>query len=68
VAPNQQEDTHFSMERGMTIMSWVQVFLCTKESYQWLRGLNLLVIDVIHNTKRSLVSYHCSGCLCPNRR
>jgi hypothetical protein len=30
VAPNQQENTHFSMERGMRIMSCVQVLLLHK--------------------------------------
>jgi hypothetical protein len=40
----EQENTHYSMERGMRIMSWLQLFLCTRASYQQLRGLNLLVI------------------------
>jgi hypothetical protein len=43
-------------------------FLCLRESYQQLRGLSLLVIHMIHNTKRSLVSYHCSERSCSNRR
>jgi hypothetical protein len=37
VAPNAQENIYFSMERGMRIMNWVQVFLCIKESYCLLR-------------------------------
>jgi hypothetical protein len=44
VAPKQQENTHFAVERGMRIMNWVQVFLCIRESYQQLRELSLLVI------------------------
>jgi hypothetical protein len=43
VAPNEQENTHLSMERGMRIMNWVQVFVCMRESYQQLRVLGLLV-------------------------
>jgi hypothetical protein len=35
--------------------------------HQQLRGLSLLVIGC-HNTKRSLVSYHCSEHSCSNRR
>jgi hypothetical protein len=27
LAPNQQENTHFSAERGMRIMNWAQVFV-----------------------------------------
>jgi hypothetical protein len=34
VAPNQQVNIHFSVERGMRLMNWVQVFLCIRESYQ----------------------------------
>jgi hypothetical protein len=37
-------ETHFSMERGMRTMNWVQGFLFIRESYQQLRGLNLLMI------------------------
>jgi hypothetical protein len=44
VALHQQENTHFSMERGITTMNWVQGFLYIRESYQQLRGLSLLVI------------------------
>jgi hypothetical protein len=39
--------------------------LCIRESYQQLRWLSLLVI---HNTKRSLVSYQFSERSCPNKR
>jgi hypothetical protein len=41
VAPHQQENTPFSMERGMRTMNWVQGFL----SCQQLRGLSLLVVS-----------------------
>jgi hypothetical protein len=34
----------FSMERGIRIMNWIQVFVCIRESYQQLNGLSLLVI------------------------
>jgi hypothetical protein len=44
VALNLQENTHFSVERGMRIMNKVQVSLCIRESYQQLRGLSFLVI------------------------
>jgi hypothetical protein len=37
-APNQQVNTHFSTERGMRTMTWVQVLLSRRESYQQLRG------------------------------
>jgi hypothetical protein len=37
VALNHQANIHFSMERGMRIMNYVQVFLYIK-SYQELRG------------------------------
>jgi hypothetical protein len=40
VAPNQQEYTHSSMERGMRRMNWVQDFYI-RESYQQLSGLSL---------------------------
>jgi hypothetical protein len=30
VAPNQQENTHFSMEKGMRTMNWVQAFFVHK--------------------------------------
>jgi hypothetical protein len=30
VAPNLQENTHFSTEREMRIMNWVQVFVCKR--------------------------------------
>jgi hypothetical protein len=30
VAPNQQANTHFSIERGMKITNWVQVFFIQK--------------------------------------
>jgi hypothetical protein len=59
VGPHQQENTHFSMERVMIIMNLVQIFFC-----QQLRGMSLLVL---HNTERSLVSYHCSDPSCPIR-
>jgi hypothetical protein len=39
---NQQKNTHFSMERGMRIMSWVQVSLRIRVSCQQLGGLSLL--------------------------
>jgi hypothetical protein len=69
VAPSQQENKYFYMESGMRIMNWVQVFLCIRKSYQQLRELSLLVIGyIIHNTKRLLVSGHCSECSCTNRR
>jgi hypothetical protein len=43
-------------------------FVHIRESYQQLRGLSLLLIGChIYNTKRSLVSYHCSEHSCPNR-
>jgi hypothetical protein len=45
VAPHQQEGTHISVERGLRTMNWVQGFSYVRgESYQQLRGLNLLVI------------------------
>jgi hypothetical protein len=44
VAPNLREKTHFSMERGMRIMNYVQIFLFISESYKQLRRLRLLVI------------------------
>jgi hypothetical protein len=44
VALNQQENIHFSIERGMRTMSYVQVFLYIRESYDQLRGLSLFVI------------------------
>jgi hypothetical protein len=40
----QQGNTHFSMERGMRTMIWVQGFLYIRESYQQLRGLSLLML------------------------
>jgi hypothetical protein len=44
------------------------VFVCIRESYQKVRGLSSLVIGChIYNTKRSLVSYHCSERSCRNR-
>jgi hypothetical protein len=42
---NLGENTHCSIERGMRIMNWVQVFLCIRESYKHLRGLSLLVTE-----------------------
>jgi hypothetical protein len=30
VAPNQQKNTHFSMERGMGTMNWIQGFFVHK--------------------------------------
>jgi hypothetical protein len=39
-------------------------FLYIRESYQQLRGLSLLVVGC--HTERSLVSYYCSECSCPN--
>jgi hypothetical protein len=36
------------MERGMRIMNYVQDFLCIRDSYQQLRGLNLLVIGSLN--------------------
>jgi hypothetical protein len=44
VAPNQQENTNFLMERRMRTMIRVQVFLYIRESNQQLRGLSLLVV------------------------
>jgi hypothetical protein len=44
MAPNQHENTHFSMESQMRILNYIQVFLCIRESYQQLKGLGLLVI------------------------
>jgi hypothetical protein len=41
VALNQQENTHFSVERGMRIMNYIQALLCIRESYQQLKGLSL---------------------------
>jgi hypothetical protein len=38
VAPNQQANIHSSLERGIRIMNWVQVFSRIRESYQQLRG------------------------------
>jgi hypothetical protein len=43
VAPNQQENTQFSMDRKMRTMNFVQVFLYIRDSYQHLRGLSLYV-------------------------
>jgi hypothetical protein len=44
------------------------VFLCIRESYLQLGRLSLSVIGChIYNTKRSLMSYHCSERSCPNR-
>jgi hypothetical protein len=34
VAPHQQGNTHFSMDRGMRTMNWVQGFLYIRESYR----------------------------------
>jgi hypothetical protein len=39
--------THFSMERGMRTMNWVQGLLYIRESYQQLRGLSLLMIGCV---------------------
>jgi hypothetical protein len=44
VAPDQQGNTHFPMERGMKTMNWLKGFLNRRESYQQLRGLSLLMI------------------------
>jgi hypothetical protein len=44
VAPNQQENTHFSMEKGMRTINYIQVIWCIRESCQQLRGSSLLVI------------------------
>jgi hypothetical protein len=33
MAQNQQGNTHFSTERGMRVMSWIQVFLSIREAY-----------------------------------
>jgi hypothetical protein len=41
VAPHQQENTHFSMEREMRTINWIEAFLYIRESYQ---QLILLVI------------------------
>jgi hypothetical protein len=46
VEPNQQENTHLSMARGMRIVNEVQVSLCIRQTYEQLRGLRLLVIGV----------------------
>jgi hypothetical protein len=41
---NQQENAHFSIERGMRTMNFVQFIFCIRESCQQLRGLSLLVV------------------------
>jgi hypothetical protein len=38
VVPYQQESTHFSMERGMRTMNWVQGSLYIRELYHQLDG------------------------------
>jgi endonuclease/exonuclease/phosphatase family metal-dependent hydrolase len=38
VAPNQQANIHFSMERRMRIMNWVQGFSYIRVSYQQFRA------------------------------
>jgi hypothetical protein len=45
VAPNQQANIHFSMERGMRIKNYVQVSSYIRESYQQFRGWSLSVLD-----------------------
>jgi hypothetical protein len=45
VAPYQQGNTHFSMERGMRTVNLVQVSLYINALYKQLRGLSLLVIE-----------------------
>jgi hypothetical protein len=44
VAPDQQVNIHFSMERGMRIMNSAQDSSYIRESYRQLRGYSLLVI------------------------
>jgi hypothetical protein len=31
--PNLRENTHFSMEKGMRIVNWLQICLCITESF-----------------------------------
>jgi hypothetical protein len=46
VALNQQENTRFSMESGMRMMSWVQIFFfCTREWYQQLRVTKVELVN-----------------------
>jgi hypothetical protein len=42
VAPNLRGNTHFSTERGMRNLNWVQVVLFIRESYQQLRGFEFV--------------------------
>jgi hypothetical protein len=44
VVPNQQENNHTYVERGIRTMNWVQVVLYIIKSYQQLGELSLLVI------------------------
>jgi hypothetical protein len=44
VVMKQQANIHFSMEKGMKIINYVQVFLYIRESCQQLRGLSSLVV------------------------
>jgi hypothetical protein len=44
VAPYQQRNTHFSMERGMRTINLVQGFLYIRESYEQLNWLSFIVI------------------------
>jgi hypothetical protein len=43
MAPNQQENTHFSMERGMRTMSLVQFFFVHKRIISTVKRGELLV-------------------------
>jgi hypothetical protein len=44
VAPNQHENIHFSIERGMRTMNWVQVFVVRKRIILEVKRVSLLVI------------------------
>jgi hypothetical protein len=44
VAPNEQDNTHVPMEKGMRTMNWGQGFLYMKKPHEQLRRLSLLVI------------------------
>jgi hypothetical protein len=56
MAIKQQANTYLSIEKGIRIMNQVQIcFLYVRESYKQLRRQSLLVLDVVHNTKKLLV-------------
>jgi hypothetical protein len=50
VAPNKQESSELSKERGMRTMIWVQVFI--RESYQQLRRVEFVSDRISHITLR----------------